>query len=116
MRRVSSGVSSYLLLAGARDLELALLLQGERAGRRGSGCPERTMPRPLAWSTHVERLIPRDVPHADRDVAGHVVGGDDVHAADVREEAEDVVDVGVLEVEVDAAAGVAARLGVERGA
>ena len=44
-------------------------------------------------------------------VARDVVGGDDVDAADVGEQPQHVVDVGVLEVEVDAAPGVAAGLG-----
>ena len=57
----------------------------------------------LGLQHHVERLVPRHVAHADGDVARDVVGGDDVHAPDVGEETQDVVDVRVLEIEIDAA-------------
>jgi hypothetical protein len=41
--------------------------------------------------------------HADGDVAGDVVGGDDVDVADLGEQPQDVVNVSVAEVDVDAA-------------
>jgi hypothetical protein len=65
----------------------------------------------LPRRTDVQRLIPGDVAHLDGDLALHVVGVHDVHLAHVGQQAEDVVDVRRLEVEVDAPAGVAlARL------
>ena len=90
--------------------QLALLLEvGERRDADQVALPHHA--EALGLQHDVERLIPGHVAHADRDVARHVVGGDDVHAADVGEQAQDVVDVGVLEIEVDAAAGVAAPAG-----
>ena len=94
------------LLAAARDRQLALLLE------LGSGAtrirlPLRTMPEALGLEHDVERLIPGHVAHPDRDGAGDVVGGDDVDVADVGEQAQDVVDVGVLEIEIDATPRVA---------
>ena len=47
---------------------------------------------------------------ADDAEAKGYLGGDDVHAARLGEDAEHVVDVGILEVEIDAAAGVALNL------
>ena len=109
-RRVVDGDEARL---GGRELELgallgeaqlALLLQLRQRGDADQvSLPHH--PEPLRLEHHVERLVPRDVTHADGDVAAHVVGGDDVDAPDVRQEAEDVVDVGVLEVEVDASPG-----------
>jgi hypothetical protein len=58
----------------------------------------------------VERLVPGHVAHADGDLTVHVVGGHDVHVADVGDEAQDVVNVRILEVEVDATTGEAAAL------
>ena len=62
----------------------------------------------LRLEDHVERLVPRDVLHADRHRATDVVGRHDVHPANLGEQTKDVVDVGILEVEVDAATGVLA--------
>src|SRR5205085_6646288 len=94
--------------------ELALLLQrGER--RDADQVALTNHAEALGLEHDVERLIPRHVLHADGDVALNVVRRDDVDASDVREESEDVVDVRVLEIEVDAAAVVATRgLRVER--
>ena len=93
-----------LLLPG--DLCLQLLFeQGQRRHAQQVALAYRAQP--LRAQNHVERLIPGHVAHLDGDVAPHVVGDDDVDLADVGEQAQDVVDVRALEIEVDAAAGVA---------
>ena len=105
MSRVSSGRElELLLLLGER--ELALLLELRERGDADEVALAHH-PEALGLEHDVERLVPRDVAHADRDGAGDVVGGDDVHVPDVGEEPQDVVDVGVLEVDVDAPPGVA---------
>ena len=94
------------LLLLLRELELALLLE-LRERRDADEVARAHHPEALGLEHDVEHLVPGDVDHADGDRAADVVGGDDVHVPGVGEEAEDVVDVGVLEVDVDAAAVVA---------
>ena len=96
-----------LLLLLSSDGGLALLLQGLEGGDANEVAAANHA-ESLGLEDHVEGLVPGDVPHADGDLAAHVVGGDDVHPTHVGEEPEDVVDVSVLEVEVDAPAGVTA--------
>ena len=100
MSRVSRRRELVFLL-GRGEPELALLLQ-RRERRDADQVAVADHAEALGLQHDVERLVPGDVAHADGDVAGDVVGGDDVHASDVREQTEDVVDVGVLEIEVDA--------------
>ncbi len=82
------------------DGRLALLLEG-RERRDSNQVSPSHHPKTLGLQDDVERLVPGHVPHADGDGAGHVVRRHDVHAAHLCQEAKDVVDVRVLEVEVD---------------
>ena len=93
-----------LLLLG--ELELALLLE-LRERRHANEVALAHHPEALGLQDDVEHLVPGDVAHADGDRAGDVVGRDDVDVTGVGQEPEDVVDVGVLEIDVDAPAVVA---------
>ena len=93
-----------LLLPG--DFRFQLLFeQGQRRHAQKVSLAHRAQA--LRAQNHVERLIPRHVAHLDGDFAAHVVGDDDVDLANVGQQAKNVVDVRALEIEVDAAAGVA---------
>ena len=114
MRSRSSLASAYdtAMMAGlgrrhvveralARDVGLDLFLEhGER--RDADQVPFAHLAEQLGAQDHVERLVPGHVLHLDRDLALHVVGGHDVHLPHVGQQAQDVVDVGAAEIEVDA--------------
>src|SRR5438874_942827 len=68
------------------------------------------LPEGLGPEDDVERLVPGHVAQLDRDGALHVVGDDDVLLADLGDGAEQVPDVDVLDVEVDATSRVLARV------
>ena len=105
MSRVSVGATSLSARWRAMSgLEL-LLEHGQR--RDADQVALAHLAEQLGAQDDVERLIPGHVLHLDRDLALDVVGGDDVHLADVGQQAQDVVDVGAAEVEVDAPPDVA---------
>src|SRR5262249_5824413 len=99
------GLDSDALLL-ARDLLLELLLE-RRHGRDADDVALAHLPEALGAQHNIQRLIPRDVADVHRGRTLDVVGRDDVDLTDVRKESENVVDVGVLEVDVDAASGIA---------
>ena len=64
------------------------------------------VPQALGGEDHLERLVPGDALHADGDLRVDLVGDDDVDLADVGQEAEQIVDRRLLEVELDGGAAV----------
>jgi hypothetical protein len=106
-RRVADGDEARLerlelhLLLAPRDGHLALLLEAlERSHADQVAGPHHA--EALRLQDHLEGLVPGHVPHADRDGPGDLVARDDVDAPDVGHQPQDVVDVRVLEVEIDA--------------
>ena len=107
MSRVSSGSQLRFLLATC-NLELSLFFQvGQRSHPDHVALAHHA--EFLGLQDHVERLVPGDVAHANGYRAGDVVGGNDVHVSDIGQQAQDVVDVRILEIEIDAATGEARR-------
>src|SRR5262249_32355837 len=93
-----------LLLAS--DLLLELFLERRQWGNANdialANHAERLRPQ-----HHVERLIPWHVTHTQGYAAADVVGRNDVDLSDILEQAQDVVNVSILEVEIDPSSGVA---------
>ena len=88
-------------------MEPRLLLGGELFGR----CDPDHAAHPheaetLGQQDDVQGLVPGNVHQTNRDLAAYLVARDDVEVRDLRDQAEHVVDLHVLEVQGDAAAGV----------
>jgi hypothetical protein len=75
-----------------------LLLEGLQR-RDADDVPDLLLPQTLAGQDDVQRLVPGDVPEANGDLPGHVIGDDDVLLADLGDDPQEVVDVDVLELE-----------------
>jgi hypothetical protein len=60
----------------------------------------------LAVEDRPQGCVPGNIVHDDSDLALYIIAGDEVEARDVRKQAQDAVDVGVLEVEADGAVGI----------
>lgn len=61
---------------------------------------------------HVEGLIPRDIAEFEGDLTSDIAGSDDIEAADLGEEAEEVMDIDEAEVHGDTAAAIAFARGL----
>ena len=92
-----------------RQLLLPLLLQLHQ-GRHPDQVALSDLAQALGSQDDVQSLIPRHILHADGDRARHGIPGHHVDVAHISEQPKDVVDVGILEVEVDATTAVAALL------
>src|SRR5260370_26098265 len=60
----------------------------------------------LGLEHDVKDLVPRHVPHSDRNRSADIVGGDDIHVSCVCQQPENVVDIRVLQIDVDPTTGI----------